>query len=302
MAYIILRNGIDELPADAVRMDADGSGSFNEYLSECLKTAENNSYENVAVTIASEVSVTDALSAVRDETQNTDIGIYLIAEDGHFTDLPDNIAFGIDDFLMDRFENMLEDACFPESDGEPEEPEESHDRKPFQKLAKAFRASEPCESAARYDKPDDEGMAANFAVMGAAPMAAMSCAASSMSLAERVSHISDTWQEMLLNLIDEKGYTDAEVYKKANIDRKLFSKIRSNPAYQPKKITAVALALALELNLDETRDFIARAGFAFSPSSVFDLIIEYFISNNVYDIYQINIALFEHDQPLIGGL
>ena len=140
-----------------------------------------------------------------------------------------------------------------------------------------------------------------FSVMGVAPMAAMSCAAPQMSIADRVAHISDTWQELLLNIIDEKGYTDTEVYKRANVDRKLFSKIRSNPAYQPKKITAVAFALALELNMDETRDFLARAGYAFSSSSVFDLIIEYFIENKVYDIYQINTALFEHDQPIIGG-
>ena len=132
-------------------------------------------------------------------------------------------------------------------------------------------------------------------------MVAMSCAAAGMSLDERVKHLSDTWQELLLNTIDAKGYTDAEVYKKANVDRKLFSKIRSNPSYQPKKITAVAFALALELNLDESRDFLARAGYAFSESSVFDLIIMYFIENKVFDIYQINLALFEHDQPTIGG-
>ena len=308
MAYRIFRNGIDELPADVTSFTAEDSGDFREYLSGSLKAAQANSYENIALTIADNISVSEALSAVKDESQNTDIGIILIAEDGHFTDLPENIAFGIDDFLMDRFEDMIADECLQETDGEPEEP---IDKKPSKKQghsipflgksAKAFRASEPCESAARYDKPDDDLQVSNFAVMGLAPMAAMSCAAPAMSLAERVSHISDTWQELLLNLIDEKGYTDTEVYKKANIDRKLFSKIRSNPAYQPRKITAVAFALALELNLDETRDFIARAGYAFSPSSVFDLIIEYFITNNVYDIYQINLAVFEHNQPTIGG-
>lgn len=78
------------------------------------------------------------------------------------------------------------------------------------------------------------------------------------------------------------------------------SKIRSNPAYQPKKITAVAFALALKLSLDDTKDFIGRAGYAFSPSSIFDLIIEYFIEREVYDIYTINLALFEHEQPLLG--
>lgn len=121
------------------------------------------------------------------------------------------------------------------------------------------------------------------------------------SLDDVVRNVSETWSESLLRLITEKGYTDTEVYKRANVDRKLFSKIRSNKDYQPKKNTAVAFALALKLNVDETKDLLGKAGYAFSPSSRFDLIIEYFIDQNVYDLMVINMALFEHDQPLLGG-
>ena len=121
------------------------------------------------------------------------------------------------------------------------------------------------------------------------------------SLDEWISHIGETWQESLFRLIDEKGFTDTEVYKRANIDRKLFSKIRSNREYQPKKSTAVAFALALRLSLDETTDMLARAGYALSPSSCFDMIIRFFIEQEVYDTYIINLALFEHSQPLLGA-
>ena len=101
-------------------------------------------------------------------------------------------------------------------------------------------------------------------------------------------------------MITEKGYTDIEVYKRANVDRKLFSKIRSNKDYKPKKPTALAFALALKLNVDETKDFLGRAGYALSKSSVSDLIVEYFIDNGVYDIMTINLALYEHNEPLLG--
>ncbi len=129
---------------------------------------------------------------------------------------------------------------------------------------------------------------------------AASAAMPAGNLEELLAAREETFQQRLLRLIDEKHMRDPEVYKRANISRKHFSKIRCNPDYKPNKKTALALAIALELDLDETKDLLERAELALSPSSQFDLIISWFILKHNYNIFDINIALFDHAQPLLG--
>lgn len=121
-----------------------------------------------------------------------------------------------------------------------------------------------------------------------------------MSLDEMLNTDEDTFQQRLFHLIDERELDDVTVYKKANINRKVFSRIRCKPDYRPKKRTAVAFAIALELDMGQTLDLLARAEITFSPSNKFDIIISYFITNHIYDIFEINAALFKYGQPILG--
>lgn len=144
-----------------------------------------------------------------------------------------------------------------------------------------------------------------MATPDAAPMAAAPLAVAPSigeDLASRLDHLDASFSEALLDLIDARGLTDAQVYKRANLSRQLFSKIRSNPGYRPSKPTAVALAMALELDVDETQGLLARAGLTLSRSSRFDVIVEFFIARGIFDVLRVNEALFAFDQPLLGSL
>ena len=166
-------------------------------------------------------------------------------------------------------------------------------------LPTAFKAGMPAPYAAQHsaERPGIYGAACPSEI----PTAVAAPRPQQPSLQSLLESLDAGFSETLLTLIDQTGKKDSEIYKKANLSRQHFSKIRNNPSYKPTKETAVALALALELDLRQTRDLIGRAGYALSSSSKFDVIIMYFIERKIYNLFEINATLFEFDQCLLGA-
>ena len=154
--------------------------------------------------------------------------------------------------------------------------------------------------SAGFEKAGAEPHHAYFGMAGDATKPAAS-AKKKPSLADRIRNIGDSFHTRLFRLIDERGMSHVQVYKAANLDKRLFSKILSNPKYKPKKETALALAIALKLNIDETADLLSRAGFALSPSNMTDVIVRYYIESGNYDMYEINCELFDHGEEPLGS-
>ena len=184
-----------------------------------------------------------------------------------------------------------EDAAMAEEDDAAEEP-----------VSAGREADAPAAGAKRQPQKNRLEKRGMFPVNAARPAAAKIPGASlPKDLTDAVSRLDESFAEMLLRKIDESGMTDAACYKKARVDRKLFSKILSDRNYRPSKPTVIAFAFALELPLEETRELLMKAGFALSRSSKFDVIVEFFIAGGRYDLMELNEALYAFDQPLIGA-
>lgn len=232
--------------------------------------------------------------------------IYLVVFDSQSVRLSEALQLGIEKFIDDHYvteQKKYEYGIQAEALRE-RRSLDSNRPSSYESMPAAPLRSMPCPP---QETPISEGPVFHEPKLASAPIQKQRIkspvekkAPAPRNLEDVIKQVGETFQQRLLRLIDEKGFTDVEVYKRANLDRKLFSKIRCNPKYKPTKRTVLALAIALKLNLDETKDLLGRAELALSPSSVFDLIIEYFIVNEFYDVYAINIALFQHDQPLLG--
>ena len=211
-----------------------------------------------------------ATSAIQDFLKDYDLDVTLVVFD--------KSAFTISRELLGAVESYIDEHYI-----------ETHQIKRRQLLDVEREAIyESDEDVSKYNEPLFEDM---LAPSVGAPV----------SLDDLIGKLDEPFSASLLRLIDAKEKTDVEVYKRANLDRKLFSKIRTGKGYMPSKRTAVALAVALELSLDETDDLLERAGYALSHSQKFDVIVEYFIVSGNYDIFEINEVLFKYDQPLLGG-
>ncbi|MCD8075387.1 MAG: macro domain-containing protein [Lachnospiraceae bacterium] len=242
-----------------------------------------------------------AVSVISRFLLSHDMQVILVVFDQHSFELSGKLFQNVDDFIDENYvaRQRKEEYLYPDQpfDSEPDMAE-------IMERSRRLRLAESRRILSDSEQPSSEMMESItcpeseplYSLKMSAPMSI----SPEMSLDDALGNVGETFQQRLLHLIDERGLSDVDVYKRANMDRKLFSKIRCNENYKPKKKTALALAIALKLNLDDTVDLLKRAELALSPSNKSDLIIEYFISRQEYDIYSINLALFEHGQPILG--
>ncbi|MEL1136052.1 macro domain-containing protein, partial [Desulfitobacterium sp. THU1] len=238
-----------------------------------LALAQQHNIESIAFPLISagafgypkDKAIQVAISVIGDFLLHNDMTVYLVIYDKTAFTLSEKLFSSITQYIDDKY---IEEQPFARED-------RLRDRYSF----KEYQAEAPILSPIGIAAPKSKRQ---------------------RKLDDVVKNMDETFSQMLLRLIDEKGLTDAETYKKANIDRKLFSKIRNDLNYKPSKPTAIAFAIALRLNLDETKDLLLKAGYALSHSSKFDIIIEYFIEEEIYNVFEINEALFAFEQHPLG--
>lgn len=244
---------------------------------ESLKLAVENKCKSIAFPLISsgvyqypkDQVLKFAIHIITEFLFDHELKVYLCVFDKESYSFSQKLFNDIQEFIDDEYVDEHDEDYYDDLGGAPAE-------EPLM-LCKCCEALPPME-ADEAEQPDIDGL----------------------SLKDYIEQMDKSFQEMLFDLIDESGMTDVECYKKANVDKRTFSKIKSNKDYRPSKQTVIAFAISLQLNMDETQALLATVGFTLSRSNVFDKIIRYFIHNKNYDIFEINQALFEFDQVLLG--
>ena len=279
----------------------DGNHNEREILHSCYEKSLNLAAELECKSIAFPLIATGVYGFPKDEALQIalaeinkfllshDMRVILVVFDRKAFELSGKLVGDIEEYIDEHSADEIRDAEYGGRYGNTR-------RERLERLESLHSAIMPD----TYDEDEPEEDESESQIIYAEVAAPSFPDVSGMSLDEVLDSSEDTFQQRLFKLIDESGMDDVTVYKKANIDRKVFSRIRCKEDYKPKKKTAVAFAIALQLDMPTMLDLLSRAEIAFSPSNKFDLIITYFITNKVYDIYEINAALFKYGQPILG--
>ena len=284
---------------------------------QSLKLAKRNGCASIAFPLISTgnygfpkpLALQTALNAISEFLLNNEMQVYLVVFSRDAFQLSEKLFQGVSSFIDENYireKNLQQYGSEDKRTLREEMLWERMHRRAAEQTADSDAAPWPPTSIDISPPMAAEPSPPRVALHGARPKSAKKgfpapFARPKPSLAELLAETDAGFSETLLKLIDETGKKDSEIYTKANLSRQHFSKIRNNPHYQPTKPTAIALALALELDLEQTRDLIGRAGYALTSSSKFDLIIMYFIRERNYNLFDINAALFEFDQSLLGA-
>lgn len=250
-----------------------------------------------------------ALSEIEAFMSVSDMDVYLVVFDEKSVSLSSELYGDIDEYINDNYVDEKNQVEYPDSYGRTESVVQRSESfagglasigavPRFLKANKAEKrkkrgSNKKAESIEAAFEDEEEMLSSDMCLL--APILE-----EERSLEDVVNNLDKTFMELVFSFADEKGLTDVEVQKKANLDRKAFSKLKCGTTKNPSKSTALALAVALELDLDDTKDLLSRAGLALSPCSKQDVIVQYFIEKEAYDIYEINVALFEHGEQLLG--
>ncbi len=280
----------------------DGNHGERDILRSCYEKSLNKAVELKAESIAFPLIATGVYGFPKDEALNialaeigkflltNDMKVILVVFDRKAFELSSQLVGDIDEFIDDHGVQIVRETEYGSG----------MDRLERRRMELTSVLADEELYHRRAELIDVEEDLFDGASAPIAPMSAPYMDMGDESLDDMLQNTGDTFQQKLFQLINASGMDDVTVYKKANIDRKVFSRIRCKEDYKPKKKTAVAFAIALQLDMPTMLDLLSRAEIAFSPSNKFDLIITYFVTHGIYDIFEINAALFKYGQPILG--